>query len=60
MELTRGTVRTTLIEELARVFATECDVTRDRSEQLNDVRQVVLVARVVLARVRLEQVVASC
>ena len=50
--------RTSLGEELARVLPAEGDVFRNGPDQLDDVRQVVLVARIVLARVRLEQVVA--
>jgi hypothetical protein len=42
-------------EEFARVFAGEGDVSRDLAEQLDDVSQVVLVSRVVVAGVRLEQ-----
>ena len=46
-------------EELARVLAAHGDLVGHRAEELDDVRDVVFVARVVLARVRLEQVVAG-
>ncbi len=48
---------TSLGEELARVFAVERDVFRDRPEQLDDMCEVVLIPRVVLPGVRLKQVV---
>ena len=49
---------TSFVEEFSRVFSAERDVARNGTEQLDDVREVVFVARVVLTRVRLEQVVA--
>ena len=50
---------TSFVEEFSGVLSREGDVTGNVAEELNDVREVVLVARVVLARVRLEEVVAG-
>ena len=49
---------TFLVEEDARVFAGGGDVLGDVAEQFDDVRQMVLVPGIVVARVRLKQVVA--
>ena len=61
------TVRVTLapaptfpVEELPGVLATESQVARDGTHQLNDVGQVILVTTVVLPRMRLKQVISSC
>ena len=48
---------TSLFEELFAVFSWEGDCSGDVANQLDDVRKVVLVPRVLLTRVRLEQVV---
>ena len=50
--------RTPLIEELLAVLPLHGDPPRDLPQQLNDVREMILIPRVARAPVRLEQVVA--
>ena len=54
-----GIFCTFFVEEFTRVFASKSDVLRDGTEEFDDVGQMILIARIILARMRFEQIVAS-